>query len=558
MQVLVISKSTGSTDRLVESLRASGCEVHIAPKNDDIVRIVRQIPLSAIFVQAAPGAEAERFRETMRKLHPKCRVILIGRAPGARGGSHDAGAWVLTDADLAEVLRTSNPPKAAEGDDRRIRSLVQSLETVVSLLESEDPYFVGSTHRVTRIAEEVARRMHLSADTVDEIVIASLLRDIGKVGLQGTLLESNERFGDDQAARMRDHVIWSERLLAHIDFPWRVRALVRHHHERYDGSGYPDGLSGREIPVGARILAAADCFVAMVSDRRHRSGKSLDHAREELMLVAGTQLDPEVVEQLLTVIADRVDRGADGAKPNVVVVDLDASYRRLLRLRLMDEGVEVVLRNSLRDLETLLAGRPPDLIAADLGADGIRGLEWLRERIQAGGLRVPVAILGADGDRMLRMQCLKHGIEDFLEKESDLEETVARIKNILLRKPERGVTVQGVPRSGLRGRLEAMALPDVIQFLVMGAKTARVTITAGDGASGEIWFIQGAITHATCRERTGPDALFELLLLDEGDFRIEHGIATEARSIEGDPLHLILEGLRRRDESQAGHEASQG
>jgi HD-GYP domain-containing protein (c-di-GMP phosphodiesterase class II) len=557
VQVLVISKSAESTGRLVEALRASGCEVHVAPKTDDIVRIVRRIPLSAIFVQAAPGAEAERFRETMRKLHPKCKVILIGRAPEARGGSHEAGAWVLADADLAELLRSARSAKPEEGDDRRVRSLVQSLETVVSLLESEDPYFVGSTHRVTRIAEEIGRRMNLSSDTIDEIVIASLLRDIGKVGLQAALVESNERFGDDQAARMRDHVMWSERLLAHIDFPWRVQALVRHHHERYDGSGYPDGLAARQIPVGARILAAADCFVAMVSDRRHRSGKSLDKAREELMLVAGTQLDPEVVEHLLAVLADRVDRGADGAKPTVVVVDLDASYRRLLRLRLMDEGVEVVLRGSLRDLETLLEGKPPDLIAADLGADGIRGLEWLREKMQASGLRVPVAILGAEGDRMLRMQCLKHGIEDFLGKDSDLEETVARIKNILLRKPDRLGPIQGAPLSGLRGRLESMALPDVIQFLVMGAKTARVTINANGGDGGEIWFLQGAITHATFRERMGAEAVFELLLVDEGDFRIEHGITTEVRTVEGDPTHLVLEGLRRRDESQAGKEASQ-
>jgi HD-GYP domain-containing protein (c-di-GMP phosphodiesterase class II) len=552
MHVLVISKSVESTAGLVQSLRASGCEVHVAPKTDDIVRVVREIPLSAIFLQAAHGPEAERFRESIEKLHPGCRVVLIGKAAASpRGGEV---AWILDDRDLSRLVRATTDAAPRDGDDRRVASLVQSLETVVSLLESEDPYFVGSTHRVTRIAEAVARRMGLSTDTVHEVVIASLLRDIGRVGLQAAIRESNAEFGESEALRMREHVVWSERLIAHIDFPWRVKALVRHHHERYDGSGYPGGLSAREIPVGARIVAAADSFVAMTSDRRHRPAKSFEAARDELMRSAGTQLDPEVVEHLLAVVADRREAGATGSKATIVIVDLDAAYRRLLRLRLLDEGVDVLLRDSIRDVEPLLDTHRPDLIAADLGADGVHGLDWLRGTLQAKGARVPVAVLSQGGDRNLRLQSLRYGIDDFIEKESDLEETVARIRNILLRRPERNAGGAEAWTPGLSGRLEAMGLPEVLQFLSMGAKTARVRLTGDDGATGEVWFTHGAITHAVCGDRSGREALFALLLFDTGDFRIEHGVTADARTVDGETTHLVLEGLRRKDESRAGRE----
>lgn len=549
MQVLVISKSVESTAGLVRSLRAAGCEVHVAPKTGDIVRVVREIPLSAIFLQAAHGPEADRFREAIEKLHPGCRVVLIGKAPSSSPGGDVA--WTLGDRDLSQLLRATAEAAPRGDEDRRVASLIQSLETVMSLLESEDPYFVGSTHRVTRIAEAVARRMGLSPDTVHEVVIASLLRDIGRVGLQAAIRESNAAFGEGEVLRMREHVAWSERLIAHIDFPWRVKALVRHHHERYDGSGYPAGVSGREIPIGARIIAAADSFVAMTSDRRHRPAKGFEAARDELMRSAGTQLDPEVVEHLLSVVADRLEGGANGAKATIVVVDLDAAYRRLLRLRLLDERIEVVPRDSIRDVETLLESHRPDLIAADLGADGLHGLEWLRKMLQTKDAAVPIAILSQGGDRNLRLQCLRFGIDDFIEKENDLEETVARLRNILLRQPQRNAAAAEAWTPGLNGRLEAMGLPEVLQFLSMGAKTARVRLTGDDGASGEVWFTQGAITHAVHGECVGQEGLFELLRLDAGSFRIEHGVTTDARSVEGDAMHLILEGLRRRDESRS-------
>ena len=136
------------------------------------------------------------------------------------------------------------------------------------MLEIRDDFFAGSSHRAARLVRAVAEEMGLDDFAVREAVLGCLLRDLGKVELEPGLLGE---FTPEQWDAMKEHVEGSVRLLEHIDFPWKVVPVIRHHHERYDGRGYPDGLKGREIPLGARILAAVDAYTAMVSPRPHRA-----------------------------------------------------------------------------------------------------------------------------------------------------------------------------------------------------------------------------------------------------------------------------------------------
>lgn len=557
MHVLVVAKNAATAEGLVAALRAARCVVHLASGADEVVRCVRELPLSAVLVVSMKGPDAERFREHILRAHPACRVVFLSRTASPSGdGSAESGGWTLSEREMTALVSTSVPPEESAGANRKVRSLIQALDLVVSLLESEDPYFAGSTHRVRELAEEVATRMKLTPDTVDEILVASLLRDIGKLALGASLLENSEVFDEAAARKMQDHVAWAERLLDHIDFPWRIRLIVRHHHERYDGKGYPDGIAGRAIPIGARIVAAADAFVAMVSDRRHRPAKPLDEARNELMTVAGKQLDPEVVEVLLAAVSETMACGSAGTRPTVVLADFDTAYRRLLRLRLQDEGIEVVMRDTLVEVGPIVRGNPPGLIAADLGGEGVSGLARLREDASSGERRVPIVILAPTDDRTLRLACLKHGIDDFIAKDRDLEETVARIKNVLLRSSDRPLTIAAEGNDGIRGRLEEMSLPDVVQFLSLGAKTAHVAVGDDEGPKGELWVEGGSLVHAAAGDARGEAALFEMLRWDSGQFRIHHGVTTADRSLEGDPMHLLLEGLRLRDEAAAVQEAS--
>lgn len=429
----------------------------------------------------------------------------------------------------------------------RTPGLIRVLEVLVGLLEVDDRHFGGFTSQVTRLAEAVARTMEIDPDGIEEIVIASLLRDVGKVGVRREILEDEDRFSSEDARHVQQHVEWSLRLFEHIPFGGRILPIIRHHHERYDGTGYPDGLRGREIPLGARIIAASEGFAAMVAERPHRPPKEFDAAVDEMMREAGRQFDPEVVEILIRVLESSSTASLVGRRTSIVIVDPETEFRRLVRLRLLNEGFDVRAVSELTEDPGIPDDDEPCLVLADAS----RGQEQLFETL--GKLRaterrhpIPVAVLAAEPDRALKLAALRHGIEDFISKSQDLEEITARVGNVLTRERmrRRGRTRHG---SGVTGILDHLSVAEVVQMLVVGGKTAAVTLDT-DARSGKIWIADGRIVHAITGAAAGDDAFFEMLRWPTGTFAIQHGVVTEHASIASDSTFLLVEGLRRIDD----------
>lgn len=556
MHVLIITKSGGGADSLVASLRGEGHAVTVAAGSPDVARHIRELPLGAIIVESVHGSAAEEFRRRAQRVRPGCRVLFVSNLGAAsdRGRLHPAGPgeMVVREQDLAALLADTPAPEPPAADDQKLRSLIQALDVVVSLIESDDPYFAGYSHRVSELAEEIAQRMQLGPGACEEVRIAALLHDIGKTALEPTILHEPGVLHEPAAMRMREHVHWGVRLLEHIEFPWRVLDIVRHHHERYDGSGYPDGLQGRAIPIGSRILAAVDAYVAMISHRRHRAALREDEAREELIRTSGTQLDPEVVELLLGIAAERSAPARGGSRPRVAVIDSDPVFQRLLRLRLTTEGFDLDAREAATDIEPLLRAGATSLLLVDSTADGVKAVEAARAAAEAAGVpQTPLAVLSAQDDRSVRRECLKLGVEDFIAKSEDLEDIVARIKGVLVRERRRSAPAAVPAQEGLAGSLATMDLPEIIQFLAMGQKSARIMLEAG-GEDGDVWIASGRLIHARCGALTGRQALFAMLRWKDGRFRINHGVAAPAQTIEGDTMALVLDGLRLSDEASAG------
>ena len=116
-----------------------------------------------------------------------------------------------------------------------------------------------------RLARQVAEDLGADGATLQEVVLAALLRDLGKVGVDPAIFTEPGTYNEEQKEKMQEHVSASVRLFEHIDFPWKILPVIRAHHERFDGTGYPDGLRGREIPMGARIVSVVDAFIALTS-----------------------------------------------------------------------------------------------------------------------------------------------------------------------------------------------------------------------------------------------------------------------------------------------------
>ena len=193
---------------------------------------------------------------------------------------------------------------------QRARELSESYMATVRALagavEARDAYTAHHGDRVTAYGIELAAASGLEIADESELECAFLLHDIGKVAIPDGILFKAGTLDPQEREVMQRHPVIGEEIISEIAFLEPARALVRHHHERWDGGGYPDGLAGTEIPLVARVFALADALDALTSDRPYRSGVAIAEAREVIESAEG-QFDPEVLEAFATITDERID-----------------------------------------------------------------------------------------------------------------------------------------------------------------------------------------------------------------------------------------------------------
>src|SRR6266481_5415802 len=189
--------------------------------------------------------------------------------------------------------RTAELDRALDSLENAYRSTLQAL---TSALEARDAETHGHSERVVTFGLRLGREYGLSAAEMKALEFGSLLHDIGKIGVPDAILRKPAKLTDEEWVRMREHPAHGQQILRGIEFLAGASRVVAQHHEKWDGSGYPLGLSGAEIDICARIFSVADAFDAMTSDRVYRKGKSYEAAAQELDVCAGRQFDPKVVE----------------------------------------------------------------------------------------------------------------------------------------------------------------------------------------------------------------------------------------------------------------------
>lgn len=190
-------------------------------------------------------------------------------------------------------------------NNEQISSQNHLMEMVTSLagaIDAKDPYTKGHSTSVSRYSEALARALNLPEDEVQRIKLGALLHDVGKIGIPENVLKKPSHLSDDEWEVMKQHpVIGAEKVLAPNEALRDLIPMVKYHHEHYDGSGYPEKLKGEEIPLSARIVAVADAFHALISDRPYRKGLGVEKACEILKMGAGSQWDSDLVRQFITI-----------------------------------------------------------------------------------------------------------------------------------------------------------------------------------------------------------------------------------------------------------------
>jgi HD-GYP domain-containing protein (c-di-GMP phosphodiesterase class II) len=193
-------------------------------------------------------------------------------------------------ADLREVFKQER----ARAQELR-RSYMATVRALSNAVEARDAYTSKHAERVAAYGLELARAAGLDVADSPQIEFGFLLHDVGKLAVPDAILFKSGRLTEEEYALVRRHPVIGTEILRDIDFLGEGKLVVRHHHERWDGTGYPDGLAGEAIPFAARVFAVADALDALTTDRPYRPASSFPRAREVLYACAGTQFDPSVV-----------------------------------------------------------------------------------------------------------------------------------------------------------------------------------------------------------------------------------------------------------------------
>ncbi|HEK85233.1 MAG TPA: HD domain-containing protein [Candidatus Aminicenantes bacterium] len=225
--------------------------------------------------------------------------LIITPLPEAKG---QEGGKVIVFRDV--TARKKAEKEIQESWARLHRTLEGTIQAISTTIEMRDPYTAGHQRRVAKLAEAIARELQLSASQVEGIKFAAEIHDIGKIYVPAEILSKPTKLTDLEYTIIKTHPQAGYEILKNIEFPWPIAQIVLQHHERMNGSGYPNGLKGDKILLEARILAVADVVEAMSSHRPYRPSFGLDKALDEINSNQGVLYDPEVVKACLKIISN--------------------------------------------------------------------------------------------------------------------------------------------------------------------------------------------------------------------------------------------------------------
>ncbi len=202
--------------------------------------------------------------------------------------------YAETDKHLKQLYsRFSNSTKPVH------RAYMQSIHTLINLTESRDPYTKRHSVKVSNYAVMLAKSLGLYKKEVEYIRLAAILHDIGKVGIKESILLKNGSLDSKEYKEVQKHADLGAQIIKPLKFFGPIVSTVRHHHENYNGTGYPDGLKGEDIPLASRILAIADAYDALTSKRAYRGAYSVEKAKSIMKKESGRKFDPALLERFM-------------------------------------------------------------------------------------------------------------------------------------------------------------------------------------------------------------------------------------------------------------------
>ena len=316
--------------------------------------------------------------------------------------------------------------------ERLVQVNMNIIRALTSTIDAKDRYTSGHSHRVADYALAIAKRMGKPEEEQQTIYYAGMLHDVGKIRIPISVINKPGKLTEEEFNYIRIHPVSGYNILRDIHDDERIGYGAKYHHERYDGKGYPNGLSGENIPEVARILAVADAYDAMASDRSYRHALPQNVIRSEIEKGKGTQFDPAIADIMLQLIDE--DKGyemrqKESGTKNILVVDADSTERSTVKeiLRQM-KNVAVLEADSAEKALSSLDENDISLILLDItpSADGFALCRHIREDKD-----IPIVIMTTEKSREILQRISEHNIDDYLTKPLNSSITVETVYGIL-------------------------------------------------------------------------------------------------------------------------------
>jgi putative two-component system response regulator len=310
VRVLVIEDDEVVRELVARTLADSGYRIRVAASAEEALELLRQDAFDLVLSDVnLPGMDGVCLSRILSQTHPAVPIVLItGFADvelartALRYGATDFITKPFHVNSLCIVVEQNIERRRLERlkvlqHDEKLK--FRAIRLLAATIDAKQHYTADHSRRVAAIAEVIGRAMTLAPTEMCYLEMAALVHDVGKIGVPDSLLNKQGELTEYEWVTMRTHPAKGAEIVGQVEELAYVSDIVRHHHERIDGTGYPDRLRGESIPLLARIVAVADAYESMTSDRVYRARLSVQEARRRLCEGAGTQFDPEVVEALI-------------------------------------------------------------------------------------------------------------------------------------------------------------------------------------------------------------------------------------------------------------------
>ena len=454
-RILVIDDEDVIRMLVVEILESAGYDVTSAESAEVALSLLDHSEFDLVVSDVImPGLSGLELLEAVRARRASLPVILVTGA-----GTYDTLSQALTrgaaglvtkpfaHSDLQSAVAHALERATRSRDDLRERLLAPTLASALAnAIEARDEYLHGHCERLAALAVRVAELLGLPADEIETIRLGAILHDVGKIGIPDRVLLKPSALDDEERRIIETHPEIGDKLLEPLDLLAGARPIVRHHHERWDGTGYPDRLAATTIPLGARIVAVADSVEVMSSRQLYRQPRTSEQIVEELHTWRGKQWDPEIVDLVLALIASgELGLGTEGLHL-LEQAPVEINVPGLSVLLVQDDADHAVVTETLeRALEGAIVSRVGSVAgAAEISNGSTWSLAVVDHKLPDGlGMQVldalrakdptmPIVMLTGQGSEEMAIEAFRHGASDYVVKGGGyLDALASRVRGLV-------------------------------------------------------------------------------------------------------------------------------